>query len=277
MSAERDRAPPNTQQARGDASHADALQADPWNELARLTPARIALGRSGSGLLTREVLRLAQAHAQARDAVHAKLDENALARELEALECRTIKVASAANGREAYLRRPDHGRRLSPDARAYLDALHADPCDIALVVADGLCATAAQTHAANVVAAFLPLARRNGWSLAPVTIATQARVALGDEIGALMQARVVAMLIGERPGLSSPDSLGIYVTYDPSPGRNDAQRNCISNIRGAGLSPEEAAFRLAWLVGEMLARRISGVDLKDESDLAVLSQEPRGS
>ena len=262
-------------QGGADAVGSNAVHADPWEDLARLTPARIALGRSGSGLPTREVLRFAQAHAQARDAVHATLAEDALTQELRALGCETLRVASAANGREAYLRRPDHGRRLSPEASAHLAALDARACDVALIVADGLCATAAQSHAANVVAAFLPLARRQGWKLAPVTIATQARVALGDEIGALLKARVAAMLIGERPGLSSPDSLGIYVTFDPRPGRNDAQRNCISNIRGAGLSPEKAAARLGWLVGEMLARRISGVELKDGSDLAALAPDSR--
>lgn len=241
---------------------------DPWAKLARWTPARIALGRTGASLPTREVLAFALAHARARDAVHAPFDPGAVSRGLAGLGLDTIEVASDATDRALYLRRPDCGRRLSPASRKALRGRSA-PVELVLVVGDGLSATAVHTHAVPLVAAFQPHARRQDWSLAPVVLARGARVALGDEIGALLQARAVAVLIGERPGLSSSDSLGVYLTFGPRHGRSDAERNCISNIRAEGLSYEVAAFKLAWLVREALSRSLTGVGLKDASDLAV--------
>jgi ethanolamine ammonia-lyase small subunit len=242
---------------------------DPWAKLARWTPARIALGRAGASLPTREVLGFALAHAQARDAVHAPFDPGKIARGLAELRLDSIEVSSDATERALYLRRPDYGRRLSQPSRALLQAHAAEPVDLALVIGDGLSAAAVHAHAVPLIAAFLPHAASLKLSLAPVVIASGARVALGDEIGALLEARLVAALIGERPGLSSPDSLGVYLTYAPKPGRSDAERNCISNIRAEGLSYELAAFKLAWLVREALRRSLTGVGLKDESDLAL--------
>ncbi|MER2265463.1 ethanolamine ammonia-lyase subunit EutC [Methylobacterium oxalidis] len=242
---------------------------DLWGRLAALTPARIGLGRAGNGLPTREVLRFGLAHAEARDAVHAPMNAAAVAAAIEALGLRSVAVASRARDRATYLRRPDHGRRLSEEGAAALAAAAGAPVDLALVVADGLSARAVHENAAGLVAAFLPYAEKAGWSLAPVVVAEQARVALGDAIGAALRARAVAVLIGERPGLSSPDSLGIYLTFDPKPGRSDAERNCISNVRAAGLPQAEAAFRLSWLLGQALARGLTGVNLKDESDRAL--------
>jgi ethanolamine ammonia-lyase small subunit len=242
---------------------------DPWRRLAALTPARIGLGRAGSGLGTAETLRFALAHAQARDAVHAALDEAALAGELKALDLDSITVASRAAGRASYLLRPDLGRSLDAASRTALEAEAGTGCDIALVVADGLSASAVTAQAAGVLAAFLPLARRHGWSLSPAVIVSQGRVAIGDEIGALLGARLTLLLIGERPGLSSPDSLGLYLTYAPRPGRSDGERNCVSNIHGAGLSPTEAAARAAWLINAAFSRGLSGVALKDESASAI--------
>ena len=238
---------------------------DPWPRLSALTPARIGIGRAGSGLGTRETLRFALAHAQARDAVHAELDVGKLAAKLATPGLGSLQVASRAAGRASYLLRPDLGRSLTSESRALLESRAGTGCDIALVIADGLSASAVQAHAINFVAAFLPLAQRLGWSPSPAVIVAQGRVAIGDEIGALLGARLTLLLIGERPGLSCPDSLGVYVTYAPRPGRNDGERNCVSNIHGAGLAPSEAAARAAWLVEAAFARGLSGVALKDES------------
>jgi ethanolamine ammonia-lyase small subunit len=247
---------------------------DPWGRLKAMTPARIALGRAGASLPTREVLALSLAHARARDAVHAPFDAGRVAREVEALGLATIGLESDATDRIAYLRRPDYGRRLSAASRERLAARAPAPADLALVIGDGLSATAIHAHVAQLVAAFLPHARRLGLSLAPVAIVRGARVAIGDEIGAGLGARAVAVLIGERPGLSSPDSLGVYLTYGPRLGRMDAERNCLSNIRAEGLSYELAAWKLAWLVAEALRRGLTGVGLKDESDRALEAGRP---
>jgi len=236
-----------------------------WRELASLTPARIGLGRAGSALTTAETLRFALAHARARDSVHAPFVTEALAREIAALGLPVVEVASAAASRQAYLLRPDLGRRLDAASEARLAAGDREPVDVALVIGDGLSSSAVHAHGGAMVAALQPHIAREGWTLAPVVIAHQARVALGDAIGGLLRARLVVVLIGERPGLSSPDSLGLYLTYAPSPGRSDGERNCISNIHGGGLSPGEAAFKAAWLMREALARRLTGVALKDES------------
>lgn len=245
------------------------LPADPWADLRRHTPARIALGRAGSSLPTAELLRFAAAHAQARDAVHIALDNAALARDLAALGLAPLIVRSRAPDRETYLRRPDLGRRLAPTDAQRLQAAAAGPVDLALVLGDGLSATALQQHAAPLLAALLPLLAP-GLRLAPPVLATQARVALADEIGALLQANVVLILLGERPGLSAPDSLGAYLTHAPQIGCHDAQRNCVSNIRPAGLPLDLAARRLAWLLHESRRRQLSGVGLKDGSGTPLL-------
>ena len=245
------------------------LPADPWADLRRHTPARIALGRAGSSLPTAELLRFAAAHAQARDAVHIALDNAALARDLAALGLAPLIVRSRAPDRETYLRRPDLGRRLAPTDAQRLQAAAAGPVDLALVLGDGLSAMALQQHAAPLLAALLPLLAP-GLRLAPPVLATQARVALADEIGALLQANVVLILLGERPGLSAPDSLGAYLTHAPQIGCHDAQRNCVSNIRPAGLPLDLAARRLAWLLHESRRRQLSGVGLKDGSGTPLL-------
>jgi ethanolamine ammonia-lyase small subunit len=219
------------------------------------------------------VLAFALAHARARDAVHAPLEAEAVAGQIAALGLATAQVESRATDRGTYLRRPDLGRALSPAGRAAL--VRDGEIDLALVVADGLSSAAVHTHAAAVIAALLPHAAREGWRLGPVVVARQARVALGDEIGEALGARAVAVLVGERPGLSAPDSLGIYLTHGPRPGRTDAERNCISNIHGRGLSAQAAAFKLAWLTAQALRRALTGVGLKDESDLALTKTERR--
>jgi ethanolamine ammonia-lyase small subunit len=239
-----------------------------WAALGQLTPARIALGRVGASLPTREVLRFVLAHAQARDAVHIPFQPEAVAADLATLSLETLQVASAAASRDLYLRRPDLGRRLSPESVSILAGCEGGG-DLTLVVADGLSSTAIHRNAAPFIAALLPLLARLNVRLTPVVIASQGRVALGDEIGAALTARAVAVLIGERPGLSSPDSLGVYLTFAPRRGLTDADRNCISNIRPGGLSYENAAFKLTWLLSEALRRQVTGVALKDESDAAL--------
>ncbi|MFI4933821.1 MAG: ethanolamine ammonia-lyase subunit EutC [Caulobacterales bacterium] len=238
---------------------------DPWARLRALTPARIALGRSGSSLPTREVLAFALDHARARDAVHTPFDAALVAGRIEALGLASVTVASAAADRATYIRRPDLGRRLSAESQARLDLERGSGADLVVIVADGLSSAAVHAHAAPLLAALLPLAKAAPWRLAPVVLASQARVALGDEIGERLRARMAVVLIGERPGLSSPDSLGAYLTFAPRIGRTDAERNCISNIRPAGLSYDEAAFKIAWHVREALRLSLTGVALKDES------------
>ncbi|WP_298166236.1 ethanolamine ammonia-lyase subunit EutC [Novosphingobium sp.] len=231
-----------------------------WARLRRTTPARIALGRVGHALPLGEVLDFQLAHARARDAVHAALDPAALTAALAPLP--VLEVESDAPDRATYLRRPDLGRRLSARSAAVLADAGGD-CDVVFVIGDGLSATGVQAGAAQLVRACL--AGLDNLRIGPVVIAQAARVALGDPIGEALGARVCVMIIGERPGLSVHDSLGIYMTYAPQTGRTDAERNCISNIHGAGgLSPQEAARTLGWLLREALRRELSGVALKDD-------------
>lgn len=247
---------------------------DPWSKLARHTPARIALGRTGASLPTAEVLRFALAHAQARDAVHTPFDPARVEEEVRGLGFSTLRAESAAQARDVYLRRPDLGRRLSDESRARLAQAAGEPVDLALVVADGLSSAAVHAHTLPFLAALKARITDAGWTTAPVVIASQARVALGDEVGHQLKARAVVLLVGERPGLSSPDSLGLYLTFNPKPGRSDAERNCISNVRPEGLAYDLAAFKLAWHIREALARQVTGVELKDESDLLLESGLP---
>ena len=238
---------------------------DPWAALAALTPARVALGRTGPSLPTREVLALALDHARAKDAVRRPFDASGVAREFEAMGFATLMVSSQATDRDVYLRRPDLGRRLGPDSRRSLAEAATTKGRVQLVVADGLSSAAVHMHAAALVAALAPRLEAAAPLSECVVLASQARVALGDEIGEAMGARLVILMLGERPGLSSPDSLGAYLTFDPRVGRTDAERNCVSNIRAAGLSYEEAAHRIGWLATAALGRGSSGVALKDDS------------
>ncbi|RZT08016.1 Ethanolamine ammonia-lyase light chain [Duganella sp. CF402] len=238
---------------------------NPWQSLRRFTAARIALGRSGVSQPTDQQQAFQLAHAQARDAVHLALDHEALQTALNAaagLPC--VSVHSAARDRHVYLQRPDLGRRLDEASRAKLAALPKEAgYDLAVVIADGLSALAIEQHAAPFLRSLM--AHLDGWRIAPITIVEQGRVAIGDDIGDLLHAQIVVVLIGERPGLSSPDSMGLYLTFAPRPGLTDACRNCISNVRTAGLTYEAAAFKLHYLLSESRRRRLSGVALKDET------------
>ena len=245
--------------------------ADPFDRLRKVTPARIGLGRCGNALPTRALLEFQLAHARARDAVHETFSPDTLVTQLAAArlsESSPRIVHSQAGDRHTYLQRPDLGRRLSVSDTEQLDA---GQYEVAFVIADGLSAPAAHRHAVALLQALWP--KIPSWRIAPLVIACQARVALGDEVGSRLGAALVALLIGERPGLSSPDSLGVYLTWQPRPGRQDSERNCISNIRPpTGLSYEQAAARVAWLMHAARHQRLTGVGLKDSSN--VLSPPP---
>lgn len=234
-----------------------------WIALRRYTDARIALGRVGASLPTREVLNFDMAHSRARDAVQIPLDTPALERQLHAAGFATLHVHSRAADRSEYLRRPDLGRQLAPECVEALRTPARADRRLTVVVADGLSAFAAVRHTTPLLTELRD--RLKGWSLDAVIIATQARVALADEVGELRGSEAMAILIGERPGLSSPDSLGIYMTYAPRRGRTDAERNCISNIRPGGLSYGETAFRLQYLLEQARFQGKSGIAVKDLS------------
>jgi ethanolamine ammonia-lyase small subunit len=241
-------------------------------DLRHLTPARVGLARSGASLPTEALLAFTLDHARARDAVHAAFDVRALCEGLGALGLPTFDVKSRAGGRRDYLRRPDLGRMLDQDSQRWLSEAGREPRRLTIVVGDGLSPAAVDAHAVELVRDLLPRLASDGIEAGCAVIASGARVALGDEIGALLGAQMVVMLIGERPGLSSPDSLGAYLTYGPRAGLTDAVRNCVSNIRRAGLGYGEAATKIAWLVREGLTRRVTGVALKDESGGVTLSR-----
>jgi ethanolamine ammonia-lyase small subunit len=232
-----------------------------WAVLRRQTPARLALGLTGVSLPTAPHLAFQLAHAQARDAVHAALDADAIAAAIEPLGLGTLRLHSAAADRASYLRRPDLGRMLDADSRRRIAAVTGKPYDLAFVVVDGLSAAAVNRDAAAVLAATLRLLDRSRWRVAPATLVAEGRVAVGDEIGAAVGASLVVVLIGERPGLSAPRSLGVYVTWAPGIGMTDAERNCISNIRADGLSIPDAAQTLASLLESAARHRCTGVTL----------------
>jgi ethanolamine ammonia-lyase small subunit len=236
-----------------------------WSDLRRLTAARIGLKRTGASLATGPLLEFQLAHARARDAVHEILDAARLAADISGLDLPVLEVASAVDDRQRYLMRPDLGRRLAPEADGVL-APHAGAYDIVFVVSDGLSARAVEMHAAPVLAAMLPMLRKDEWRIAPLVIVRHGRVAIGDVIANALGAACVAMLIGERPGLSAPNSMGAYLTWQPSEQTTDSDRNCISNIRPEGIGTDDAAFKIAHLLRALRARRLSGVQLKDDSD-----------
>ena len=249
---------------------------NPWLDLRRLTPARIALGRTGTSLPTQAQLDFQFAHAQARDAVHLPFDHAGLSQEMTARGRESLLLRSAAHDRHSYLQRPDLGRKLHDDSAQRLrEYAQANPggIDVAVVVADGLSALAVHRHTAPFLSHMEEHATAEGWSLSPVILVEQGRVAVSDEIGELLGAKMVVMLIGERPGLSSPDSLGLYFTYAPKVGLTDAYRNCISNVRLEGLSYAMAAHRLAYLMREACRRQLSGVNLKDEAQVQTLEAQ----
>lgn len=249
---------------------------NPWLQLRNLTPARIALGRTGTSMPTGAQLDFQYAHAQARDAVHLPFDHGAISAQLAERGRESLLLHSAATDRNSYLQRPDLGRKLDDQSAQTLRdyaAAHPGGVDLVIVVADGLSALAVHRHTLPFLTRMEEQAGADGWSLAPVMLVEQGRVAVADEIGELLGAKMAVILIGERPGLSSPDSLGLYFTYNPKVGLTDAYRNCISNVRLEGLSYGMAAHRLLYLMREACRRQLSGVNLKDEAQLQTLDSE----
>jgi ethanolamine ammonia-lyase small subunit len=262
----------------GDVVHSNATV-----DLRALTPARVAMGSTGVSLTTRHALEFSLAHAQARDAVYSALAIPSLMTELRERGLAAVAVKSAATDRTEYLRRPDLGRTLAPSSAARLAESATSGRQpgklISIILADGLSALAVERHAVPLLDALFPLLRLNArqptawWELTPVVIAEQARVALGDEVGAALHAAVSVMLIGERPGLSSPASLGAYITWAPHPGRTDAERNCVSNIRSEGLDYTAASAKIAWFLTEARRLGATGVELR-ESDAGTATSLP---
>lgn len=249
---------------------------NPLLELRRLTPARIALGRTGTSMPTSAQLDFQYAHAQARDAVHLPFDHAGLSSQLAEAGRESLLLHSAATNRDSYLQRPDLGRKLSDEsAQTLREYAQANPggVDLVIVVADGLSALAVHRHTLPFLARMQEQVEAEGWSVSPVVLVEQGRVAVADEIGELLGAKMVVILIGERPGLSSPDSLGLYFTYNPKVGLTDAYRNCISNVRLEGLSYAMAAHRLLYLMREACRRQLSGVNLKDEAQVQTLESD----
>jgi ethanolamine ammonia-lyase small subunit len=234
-------------------------------DLRDLTPARVGLGLAGASLPTKALLEFTLDHARARDAVHAEFDAQAMVLGLGDLGLEVSNVSSLAHNRKDYLRRPDLGRVLDRDSQQLLASRAVGSRRLAIVVGDGLSPAAVNAHAIALLRSLIPQLTADDIEISHAVVASGARVALGDEIGAILGARMIVMLIGERPGLSAADSLGAYLTFAPEVGLTDERRNCVSNIHRAGLGYDEAAFRIAWLIREGLARELTGVALKDES------------
>jgi len=252
------------------------LKRDPWQGLSRYTPARIALGRAGGSLRTTDLLAFRLAHARAKDAVEVPLSTEGLATRLAEQGLTTLSLSTLARDRKTFLLRPDHGRTLSDEARARLDAQAPawGARDLVIIVSDGLSALAAERQVPPLLAELVPRLVGRGVSIVPVLLVPYARVKLSDEIGERLGAKAALMLIGERPGLSAPDSLGAYLTFHPRAACTDADRNCVSNIRPEGLPSAAAADKLVWLVMESARRGLSGVALKDEAAVRSLPTGP---
>lgn len=262
-------------------AEAPGLTADKPNRSLRTlrdyTDARVALNRAGNSIATTDILDFQLAHAQARDAVNTEFEPESLARRLrgdlpllEKLSIPVLTLNSAAPDRETYIRRPDRGRVLAEESAALLKS---SPCDVVFIIADGLSAIAPERNAIPLLASLLPNLFQSGWISGPMCVVKNARVAIGDQVGSLLGALMSVVLIGERPGLSSHDSLGAYITWQPRPGRTDAERNCISNIRSGGLNPTSAARRLFWYLKEARSRKLTGTALKEEGQPHYLASE----
>lgn len=256
---QRETTPPEPQRA--------VSRPDSWAALRQFTRARIALGRTGASWRTETLLDFRLAHAQARDAVCKPFDPDCVERQLRELGCETVRLSTEAQSHAVFLKRPDLGRKLSPESRQLLiqNAAAWSQRNLAVIVSEGLSGLAAETQAAPTLARLLPLLTQAGWTLCPIFVVPYARVKLQDEIGGLLKTRHALAMLGERPGLGSPDSLGAYLTYEPGPNKTDADRNCVSNIRPQGLPPEEAARKLAQLLLRSDAQRCSGIKLKEDA------------
>jgi ethanolamine ammonia-lyase small subunit len=241
------------------------LQDDPLSLLKEFTAARIGIGRTGTSIPLKQLLAFKLAHAHARDAVYSELDIDKLSSDLEQFELPVLHLHSQAAYREQYLQRPDLGRQLNEESIGQLSDYVGN--DVAIVIADGLSATAVNSNAIGLLKILIPQLQSAGLKLAPICLVKQGRVAVADDIGMYMNAKLSLILIGERPGLSAADSMGAYLTFNPRPGLTDESRNCISNIRPHGLHFKPAAKKIFYLIQEAFKRKISGVGLKDNAGL----------
>ncbi|WP_443945943.1 ethanolamine ammonia-lyase subunit EutC [Pedobacter sp. AW1-32] len=254
---------------------ADLQKTDDWAILKQLTDARVALGRTGVSLPTKALLEFKLAHAHAKDAVYSVQSSQAIADSLEAKSQAYLSVTSQASTRDVYLQRPDLGRRLHPESVRLLTELHCRPSNICIVLADGLSAIGINTYISEILSILIPQIKQSGFSLSPVVLAEQARVALGDEIGSLLNADLTILFIGERPGLTAADSVGCYITYKPIIGTTDESRNCVSNIRSKGLDIHQAVEKIMYLTRQSFNLKLSGVKLKDLSAVKCIEKENR--
>jgi len=248
------------------------IQEEPWSSLKAFTTARIALGRTGTAIPLKEVLSFRLAHAHARDAVYSRLDTHSIHEALQPYRHDILHLHSNAADRHEYLQRPDKGRQLDADSIAQLNNItsSARQKDVVIIIADGLSATAMNVHTQPLLEILMPMLKTAGLTTAPFCLVEQGRVAIGDEIGALLQAKMTVVLIGERPGLSAADSMGAYITFHPAAGNTDEARNCISNIRKEGLQYTQAAGKICYLLQEAARLKLSGVGLKDNYESSLL-------
>ncbi len=260
----------------------EAVIENPWQKLRDFTDARIGLGRAGISVPTEHLLRFQLAHAKAQDAVHTPLNIDglieSLAKQLWCPKGKPVHLHSQAKDRPEYLQQPDFGRLLndaSTKSLLEIKAKNKSDYDLAIVIVDGLSALAIEENTIPFLSSLIPqlMQQNDPWNIAPLCIVEQGRVAIGDAVGSLLKAKCVLLLVGERPGLSSPDSMGLYLTWNPTKGLTDAYRNCISNIRLAGLNFKDASFRAKYLLNEARNRKISGVKLKDRSGESILEHD----
>ena len=242
----------------------EVINIDPLTALKEFTAARIAIGRVGTSIPLKQSLEFKLAHAHARDAVYSMLDTEGLLNNLKVFNLPVLHLHSKATTRHKYLKRPDHGRQLDEESTMQLKD-YKTGADIAIVIADGLSATAVNENAFGLLELLIPMLFSAKLNLAPLCMVEQGRVAIGDDVGHGLGAKLSIVLIGERPGLSSADSMGAYLTYNPQPGLTDESRNCISNIRPQGLKHKPAAEKIFYLINEAFKRKLSGVGLKDNA------------
>lgn len=239
------------------------IQQDAWHSLKVFTNARIALGKTGTAIPLKEVLQFKLAFAHARDAVYSVLDNKDLSSRLASFQFPIYFIESKADNRAVYLQRPDLGKSLNDHSKNQILNVNHPHYDIAIILADGLSATAINNHAIPILQLLVPMLQQLRYVISPIVVVQNARVAISDEVGSLLNAKLSLVLIGERPGLTSPDSMGAYLTYNPTPGLTDESRNCISNIRPEGLQYKPATEKILYLIQESLRLKLSGVSLKD--------------
>jgi ethanolamine ammonia-lyase small subunit len=248
-----------------DTNYIKPVTKDAWSSLRNFTPARIALGRSGISVPSQEVLRFKMDHAYARDAVFSLMDVDTLLSQLQLFNLPIYVLKSKAADKHTYLKRPDLGRKLHQDSMNRLNNLNDISYDVCITITDGLSAIAINNHCMHVLSLLIPLLVNANINTAPLCVVKHGRVAIADETSSLLKAKLALLFVGERPGLSAHDSMGVYLTYNPRPGLTDESRNCISNIRPEGLQYQPAADKIFYLIRESLRLQLSGIWLKENN------------